>query len=96
MKQWLLPVDYTKLSWEERKEVRELYIEAQEGRCYYCKEQLKDLPLTSVLQKTIKLELFPEGFFDHPIHLQHNHRTGMTEGAVHAYCNAVLWQYEGR
>ena len=22
--------------------------------------------------------------------------TNMTEGAVHAYCNAVLWQYEGR
>ena len=32
----------------------------------------------------------------HPIHLQHNHSTDMTEGAVHAYCNCVLWQYEGR
>jgi hypothetical protein len=31
-----------------------------------------------------------------PIHLQHDHDTGLTEGAVHAYCNAVLWQYEGR
>jgi hypothetical protein len=30
------------------------------------------------------------------IHLQHCHKTNMTEGAVHAYCNAVLWQYEGK
>jgi hypothetical protein len=32
----------------------------------------------------------------HPVHLQHSHVTGLTEGAVHAFCNAVLWQYEGR
>jgi len=30
------------------------------------------------------------------MHLHHNHETDMTEGAVHAYCNAVLWQYEGK
>ena len=40
--------------------------------------------------------LFPAFFLSHPIHLQHNHETNMTEGAVHARCNAVLWQYEGR
>ena len=33
---------------------------------------------------------------DHPIHLQHSHNTGVTEGAVHNYCNAVMWQYDGR
>lgn len=32
----------------------------------------------------------------YPVHLQHNHDTGMTEGAVHARCNAVMWQYLGR
>lgn len=25
-----------------------------------------------------------------------DHKTGMTEGAVHNYCNAVMWQYENR
>lgn len=37
-----------------------------------------------------------KNFLQHPIHLQHNHTTGMTEGAVHNYCNAVMWQYEHR
>ena len=39
--------------------------------------------------------IFPENFFDHSIHLHHDHDTGMTIGAVHAHCNAVLWEYEG-
>jgi len=43
----------------------------------------------------IKKSLFPRGFFGYPIHLHHSHDTGMTIGAVHAHCNAVLWQYEG-
>ena len=44
----------------------------------------------------INWKLFPKFFLVHPIHLQHNHETNMTEGAVHAYCNAVMWQYESR
>lgn len=40
--------------------------------------------------------LFPVGFLNSPIHLQHCHKTDMTEGAVHAMCNAVMWVYEGR
>jgi hypothetical protein len=27
--------------------------------------------------------------------LHHCHQTGLTIGAVHAKCNAVLWQYHG-
>ena len=41
-------------------------------------------------------DLFPPNFLKYKVHLQHNHSTGMTEGAVHALCNAVMWQYEGR
>ena len=49
-----------------------------------------------ITNKYIDWDLFPENFLKAPIHLQHNHNTGMTEGAVHNYCNAVMWQYEHR
>jgi hypothetical protein len=88
-----LPVDYTALTWAQRREVRNMYIAQQNNLCMYCNETL-DLPARE--DKPINRKLFPSGFFKHPIHLQHCHKTGMTEGAVHNYCNAVLWQYHGR
>ena len=53
------------------------------------------LGVRAVTELEIHEELFPKNFFDHPIHLHHDHETGMTIGAVHAQCNAVLWQYHG-
>lgn len=91
-KRWNLPVDYTKLTWQERREVREQYIKQQEGLCYHCKTPLKQEP---EMDLPIDLELFPDGFLTHPVHLHHHHITNATLGAVHAYCNAVLWQYHG-
>lgn len=91
-----LPVDYDKLEWWERKEVREQYIRHQDNKCYYCGENLDEEPPKEITDKPINWFLFPKGFLDHPIHLQHCHDTGMTEGAVHSYCNAVMWQYEGK
>jgi hypothetical protein len=91
-----LPVDYTKLTWIERREVRQQYMKEQNYKCFYCGSDLEYDPPQEILETKIEWSLFPEGFLDHPVHLQHNHDTGMTEGAVHAYCNAVLWQYEGR
>jgi hypothetical protein len=93
-----LPVDYTKLDWKkgEVRDVREQYIEEQKGICMYCSSPLKGKPPEWVTEKEINWALFPDNFLKHPIHLQHCHKTGMTEGAVHAYCNAVMWQYEGR
>lgn len=91
-----LPLDYTKLHWRLRKEVREQYIDEQEGYCMYCGCSLKEEPPPRIRNKRINLDLFPPNFLKYPIHLQHNHDTGMTEGAIHAFCNAVLWQYEGR
>jgi hypothetical protein len=93
-KKYNLPTDYTKLNQLEKREVREQYISEQKGLCYYCGERLDNL--SPHIFKQIDESLFPSKFFDYPIHLQHNHNTGMTEGAVHAYCNAVLWQYEFR
>tara|TARA_R110000796_G_scaffold126793_10_gene241845 strand:+ start:1337 stop:1627 length:291 start_codon:yes stop_codon:yes gene_type:complete len=92
----ILPQPYSKLAQWQRKEVREQYIEEQDNKCWYCKCDIyKDAP-QNVLDKPINLDLFPPFFLKNPIHLQHNHESDMTEGAVHAYCNAVLWQYHGR
>jgi hypothetical protein len=96
MKKYDLPTDYTKLHWSERKKVREQYVKEQGGKCYYCGCDLDKSAPKEITDKKINLELFPPKFLKYPVHLQHNHDTNMTEGAVHSYCNAVMWQYEGR
>lgn len=96
MKKYDLPVDYNKLTWQERRAVREQYIKEQNSLCYYCNKTLEQKAPKEITDKQINWNLFPSGFLNYPIHLQHNHYTGMTEGAVHNYCNAVMWQYENR
>jgi hypothetical protein len=91
-----LPCDYTKLEPHEKRDVREQYIKLQSGLCLFCSGPLLLAPPKRIRRKSINWSLFPENFLQHPIHLQHDHNTGMTEGAVHAYCNAVMWQYLGR
>lgn len=95
MKKFDLPVDYNKLHWTQKKVVREQYVEEQEGKCFYCGNDLEGSPSKEIIDKKINLKLFPRGFFNNPVHLQHDHKTGFTQGAVHAHCNAVMWQYEG-
>lgn len=91
-----LPVEYSKLTPQRRRMAREQYYAEQKGLCMYCNELLSEDPPERVTSKKINWKLFPPNFLKHPIHLQHNHDTDMTEGTVHAYCNAVLWQYHGR
>lgn len=88
-----LPTDYNKLTQFERKKVREQYILQQGGACFFCEAMLNEPPRFGVAVLKIDPSLFPSGFFKNPVHLHHNHKTGMTIGAVHAHCNAVLWQY---
>ena len=90
------PRKYSQMSYKERRKVREQYVEEQDGRCYWCNEPLTEQPPREITNRVIDWKLFPKGFLDHPIHLQHNHDTDMTEGAVHSYCNAIMWQYYGR
>jgi len=90
-----LPVDYTKLKPNERRLVREEYVRRQQGKCAHCGADLAGTPPKMITEKWINRQLFPKGFFQHPIHLHHDHNTGMTIGAVHNTCNAVLWQYHG-
>jgi hypothetical protein len=91
-----LPVKYDAFSIKERKNIREEYVKLQQNKCWYCKGNLDEPPPENVLKYKIHLSLFPKGFLDAPIHLQHDHVTGLTEGAVHGYCNAVLWEYYGK
>jgi hypothetical protein len=93
--EYSLPVNYNKLKPYQRKQVREQYIKLQNGKCYYCGNDLNKRPPKNIRQLPINKKLFPANFFKYPVHLHHNHETGLTFGAVHALCNAVLWQYEG-
>ena len=90
-----LPVFYAKLSPSMKAEVRRQYVKEQEGKCYYCDAPLSGEPPDLIKERAINWSLFPEYFLNHPVHLHHDHGTGLTLGAVHAYCNAVLWQYHG-
>lgn len=90
-----LPVNYNELSPRNRKQVREEYVKLQKGLCAYCGKPLNEEPTELMKAKTVTPKLYPPHFFNNPVHLHHDHETGMTIGAVHCYCNAVLWEYEG-
>jgi hypothetical protein len=90
-----LPVNYHETHYTLRRTVRKEYIRLQEGKCCHCGKSLTGFPSDKVMKKSVNKKLFPKGFFDYPVHLHHNHNTGMTIGAVHCLCNAVLWQYHG-
>lgn len=90
-----LPVDYRKLKRNERKEVRDEYVKLQKGKCNFCNTHLEGPPSKEILENKVTEDLYPPGFFNYPVHLHHNHETGMTIGAVHCYCNAVLWEHYG-
>lgn len=90
-----LPVNYDKLHFTKRRAVREEYVRVQDGKCYHCGALLDGDPTKEIQGTWVKTALFPKGFFNNPVHLHHDHNTGMTIGAVHARCNAVLWQYHG-
>lgn len=89
------PQNYNKLSQQERRALRLEYIREQNGVCAHCGQPLNGPADNAVMAKWIKKELFPDSFFKWPVHLHHCHKTGMTIGAVHCHCNAVLWQYHG-
>jgi hypothetical protein len=90
-----LPVNYEEISQSARNLVRKEYIRVQEGKCAHCNEPLDGSPTGQVAQAKINEDLFPRGFLDNPIHLHHDHDTGLTIGAVHGRCNAYLWEYLG-
>ena len=91
-----LPAVYDELHWTEKRQMREQYVVLQEGKCSHCGALLTDKPSDDVMGLEIDKRLFPPNFFKYPTHLHHDHDTGLTIGAVHNRCNAVLWQYHGQ
>ena len=91
----LLPVNYAKTHHTKRRLVREEYVRLQAGKCYHCGALLSGQPTEEILSKPLFMRAFPPNFLAHPVHLHHSHDTGLTLGAVHSYCNGVLWQYHG-
>ena len=93
-----VPAEYSKLTPAGRIAVRERYVALQAGKCWHCQHDLDNHPAPYVLAYKINWHAFPgreRGFLKHPVHLHHDHTTDLTIGAVHAYCNAVLWQHHG-
>jgi len=91
-----LPAKYSELKSYQKREARLQYIEQQDNLCWHCKGNLDEVPPDEILKKRINLSLYHHGFLLSPIHLHHDHDTDLTIGAVHAYCNAVLWEYHGQ
>lgn len=91
-----LPALYDKLSIPDRKRVREQYMRLQDNNCAHCGSPLSGPPRTDIAKLHVRASIFPPSFFKWPVHLHHDRRTGMTIGAVHNKCNAVLWQYHGQ
>jgi len=87
---------YKQLTPHERRSLRNAYVEAQNGLCYWCNCPLNEKPPNGITSKKIDWRRFPQKILKYPIHLQHDHDSGLTEGAVHSYCNAVMWQYHAR
>lgn len=95
MGKYQLPIIYDDHHWTIRREVRNQYVEEQNGLCWFCGGDLYDLPQEDINKLWINMSLFPKDMLKYPIHLHHNRKTGYTIGAVHSKCNAVLWQYCG-
>ena len=91
-----LPVRYSLLPPDRRRRIRDKYVRIQGGLCWFCGWDLNAPPPPEILNKPVDFSLYPIGFFNNPIHLQHDHNSDFTEGAVHCRCNAVLWEYHKR
>lgn len=64
-----LPVRYSRLTPDQRREVRERYIKLQKGKCFYCKHPLSGDPPKKITDKEIDWSLFPSSFLKYPVHL---------------------------
>lgn len=89
------PAEYLLLNQAQRRAKRNEYVAYQGGLCAHCKAPLSGEPAGRYGSDMINETMFPRGFFGHHIHLHHCHESGFTISAVHARCNAWLWQYRG-
>ena len=92
------PQRYRDLNSNQRRKLRDQYVERFGGRCLYCDGQLDDKPHKFVRESAndIEWDNLPggkEGFLSNPVHLHHDQETGLTLAPVHALCNAHSWHF---
>ena len=92
------PQRYCDLNSNQRRKLRDEYVEYFGGRCLYCDGHLDDEPHEFVRQSADEIEWdnlpeSKEGFLKNPVHLHHDHETGLTLGPIHALCNAHSWHF---
>lgn len=84
-----LPTKYSSLSGERLAVVKEAYICLQRERCWLCGGNLYELP-NHVVDNPNLIGLCSSQLAEqHPLHLHHNHDTGLTLGVAHAECNII-------
>jgi len=92
------PQRYRDLNTNQRRKLRDEYVEHFRGRCLYCGLKLDGLPSRIVRDSADEIEWddLPggkEGFLSNPIHLHHDQVTGLTLAPIHALCNAHSWHF---
>lgn len=83
---------YRLMTRQQRRQVRLQLAKEQGNMCWYCKQPLSGPPSPDIDNYAFNKHLFPKGMFDFPVHLHHDHNSGICVGAVHAKCNAYMWQ----
>lgn len=90
-----LPVKYDSLDGTNKWIIRGEYAKRQKNICYECGENLSDPPAQYIIDHNIRWGRFPPNFLKYPVHLHHDHKTGLTIGVTHARCNAYLFDVKG-
>lgn len=72
-------VMYDNLNPTERRLKREEYVKHQNGKCLFCSSPLDKPVPRAVALLGINWKRFPPNFLKYPVHLQHCHKTGLTE-----------------
>lgn len=87
---------YSKLTPQERRKVREELMAKQEQLCWYCHKPFWMTPPSHIENYEYNMRVFPPTMFKYPVHSHHDHETDVCIGAVHAKCNAYMWETEGK
>ena len=92
------PQRYRDLNTNQRRKLLDEYVEHFRGRCLYCHLKLDGKPSRIVRDSADEIEWdnLPggkEGFLKNPVHLHHDHETGLTLAPIHALCNAHSWEF---
>ena len=85
-----LPTKYSSLSGERLSAVKEAYICLQRERCWLCGNNLYELSKYLVDNPKLMPLCGNELAERYPLHLHHDHDTGLTLGVTHAECNIII------